>query len=165
MFNMARLCVALSLLLLTACGFHLRGTTPFPMSELALVDAASSTDVFTELGRALLDVGIDINDSAPLVLQLHGETSGKRVLSVTTEGRAREYGLRYVLRFSLRHEDGGVWLDNEQVEASRDLRFDESAVLATTAEEAQLKSEMRREAVDKVLRILQHAKPPARKAD
>jgi LPS-assembly lipoprotein len=165
-FASLRLCVGLFLLLtLTACGFHLRGTTPFPMNELALVDAAPSTDVFPELGRALLDVGIRISDSAPLTLQLQGETSGKRVLSVTTEGRAREYGLRYVLRFSLRHEDGSVWLNNEQVEASRDLRFDESAVLAAAAEEVQLKSEMRREAVDKVLRILQHAKPPARKAD
>jgi outer membrane lipopolysaccharide assembly protein LptE/RlpB len=53
-----------------------------------------------------------------------------------------------------------VWLNNEQVEASRDLRFDESEVLATAGEEARLRSEMRREAVDKVLRILQHAKPP-----
>jgi len=160
-----RLCVALSLLLLAACGFHLRGTTPWPMSELALRDAAPSTDVFPEMGRALLDVGIGINDGAPLVLQLQGETFGKRVLSVTTAGRAREYGLRYVLHFSLRHEDGTMWLDNEQVEATRDLRFDESAVLATAGEEARLRIEMRREAVDKVLRILQHAKPPAQKAN
>ena len=149
-----------ALLLLTACGFHLRGSAPLPMSELALRDVVPSTDIFPELGRALQDNGIRLSDAAPLVLQLQGETFGKRVLSVTTAGRAREYHLRYVLRFSLQQEDGTVWLKDEAVEAERDLLFDESAVLATAGEEARLRAEMRRDAVEQVLRILRHAKAP-----
>lgn len=155
-------CAGLSLLLLSACGFHLRGSMPMPMSEIAVRDAVPSTDIFPELSRALLDVGIQLSDTAPLVLQLQGETTGKRVLSVTAAGKAREYGLRYVLHFSLRHEDGSVWLADEAVEASRDLRFDESAVLSMASEEARLRAEMRREAIEQLIRILQHAQPPAR---
>lgn len=149
------------LLLLTACGFHLRGSQPLPVTELAVRDAVPATDIYPELGRALLAVGVEINDSAPLVLQLQGETFGKRVLSVTTAGRAREFGLRYVLHFSLKNEDGSVRLENESVEASRDLQFDEAAVLAAAGEEAALRTEMRRDAVDQLLRILQHVKPRA----
>jgi LPS-assembly lipoprotein len=154
------------LLLLTACGFHLRGSVQLPpwLDEVALQDATPSTDILPELRQALEREGVRISDTAPLTLQLNSETFSKRVISVDTAGRAKQYGLRYAVSFSLRHADGSVWLNNEQVVLHRDLYFDETAVLATAGEEARLQAEMRREAVTQVLRILQHVTPPAQGA-
>jgi LPS-assembly lipoprotein len=150
------------LLLLTACGFHLRGAVQLPpeLSELAVVDARPATDIAPELRRGLKNTGVQVSDSATRVLQLKAEQYGKRVLSVDKSGRAQEYGLSYTVRFALTGAAGAVWLPEAAVTQTRDLRFDAAAVLGTEGEERQLKAEMRQEAVLQILRRLQAAKPP-----
>lgn len=153
----------LTLLLLTNCGFHLRGTVQLPpaLSTVAVVDAAPATDIAPDLRRALKSRGVQVTDVAPLRLLLRSESFSKRVLSVDSEGRAQEYSLGYTVRFGLQGDEGLVWLPEESISLSRDLRFDATAVLGTSSEEVQLKEEMRRDAVLRILRRLQHAKKPA----
>ncbi len=148
------------LLSLTACGFHLRGSVQLPpeLAEMALRDASPATDILPELRRALKNENIRLSETAPLVLQLKAEQYGKRVLSVDSSGRAQEYGLSYTVRFSMKGNDGAVWLTEQAVTESRDLRFDANAVLGTASEERLLKTEMRRDAVLQILRRLQKAK-------
>jgi LPS-assembly lipoprotein len=155
----------LFLLLLTGCGFHLRGAVQLPseLSELTLVDARPATDIAPALRRALQGQGVRLMEGAPLQLQLQAENYGKRVLSVDAAGRAQEYGLSYGVRFGLRAADGVVWLPEETL--TRDLRFDATAVLSTSTEEARLKDDMRRDAVLQILRRLQYAKPPQQKQE
>lgn len=156
-----------AVLLLAACGFHLRGSVQLPpeLSEMAVLDAKPATDIAAELRRGLKNTGVQVSDAAPMVLQVGSEQYGKRVLSVDASGRAQEYSLSYMVRFSLRAADGVAWLPEEAVTLTRDLRFDAAAVLATGSEEAQLKDEMRRDAVLQILRRLQHARPPAEKVE
>ncbi len=153
------------LLSLSACGFHLRGSVQLPpeLTEMALRDANPATDILPELRRALKNKNIHINETAPLVLQLKAEQYGKRVLSVDSSGRAQEYGLSYTVRFLLKRkamqdENDTMWLTEQTVTESRDLRFDANAVLGVASEEALLKTEMRRDAVVQILRRLQKAK-------
>ena len=167
---MRQLSTLLLLLTLTACGFHLRGSVELP-PELAAInvqDAKPTTDIAPSLRSALKSSGIQVSDSAPMLLQLKAEQYGKRVLSVDSSGRAQEYGLSYTVRFLLKGvgaegEKDAMWLAEQTVTQTRDLRFDANAVLGTASEEAQLKAEMRRDAVSKILRRLQQAKPPATK--
>ncbi len=145
---------------LTACGFHLRGSVQLPpeLAEIALQDASPATDILPELRRALKNENIRLSETAPLVLQLKSEQYGKRVLSVDSSGRAQEYGLSYTVRFSMQGENDAVWLMEQTVTESRDLRFDANAVLGSASEETLLKTEMRRDAVLQLLRRLQKAK-------
>jgi LPS-assembly lipoprotein len=150
---------------LTACGFHLRGSVQLPpeLAEMALQDGSPATDILPELRRALKNENIRLSETAPLVLQLKSEQYGKRVLSVDSSGRAQEYGLSYTVRFllkreSMQGENDAVWLTEQTVTESRDLRFDANAVLGTASEETLLKTEMRRDAVLQILRRLQKAK-------
>lgn len=160
------------LLLLTACGFHLRGSVQLPpeLSEMAVLDAAPATDIAPELRSGLKGTGVQVNALALMVLQIKAEQYGKRVLSVDTSGRAQEYGLSYTVRFLLKGigadgEQAAVWLAEESVSLSRDLRFDATAVLGTENEEVQLKAEMRQDAVLQILRRLQRAKAPEAKQE
>jgi LPS-assembly lipoprotein len=157
----------LVVLALTACGFHLRGSVQLPLELAAInvLDAKSATDIAPALRNALKNAGTRVSDAAPMVLQLKAEQYGKRVLSVDSSGRAQEYGLSYTVRFLLKAEgaEAGksvIWLAEEAVTQTRDLRFDSAAVLGTEGEEAQLKAEMRQDAVLQILRRLQVAKPP-----
>ncbi len=155
-----RYLLALILLVsLMACGFHLRGSVQLPpeLAEMALRDAHAATDILPELRRALKNENIRLSETAPLVLQLKSERYGKRVLSVDSSGRAQEYGLSYTVRFSMQDENDAVWLAEQTVTESRDLRFDANAVLGTASEETLLKTEMRRDAVLQILRRLQKA--------
>ena len=156
----------LLLLSLTACGFHLRGSVQLPpeLATMSVQDARPATDIAPALRNALKSAGTQISESAPMVLQLMAEQYGKRVLSVDSAGRAQEYGLSYTVRFSLKSVDTdgkneSVWLPEQTVTQTRDLRFDAAAVLGTESEEAKLKAEMRQDAVLQILRRLQAVKP------
>jgi len=150
-------------LLLTGCGFHLRGSVELDTSlqALAVRETGGTTVISAELRRILLAQGVDIRDSAPMVLQLHSESSGRRVLSVDSQGRATEYDLRYGVTFSLLDVDGVAIIDTETITAHRDMQFDPNAVLGSNTEETRLREDMRREVANRILLRLDNAKPPA----
>jgi LPS-assembly lipoprotein len=154
-----------TLLLLTSCGFHLRGAVELPSALSEIAVKGINTDIAPDLRRAMKNAGVRVIDSAKMVLQLRAEKYHKRVLSVDTLGRAQEYGLSYTVKFSLKNEKGAMWIPEELVTQTRDLRFDATAVLGSANEEAQLNTEMRRDAVFQILRQLQYAKEPVKQIE
>jgi len=152
----------MGVLLLTSCGFHLRGSVQLApeMSELAIQDAGPETDILPDLKDALLSQGVKITATAPVILQLRNESYSRRVLSVDVSGKAQEYELGYSILVRVQGVDGVVWMPDEEVSIQRDLRFDNSAVLATSEEETQLQEDMRRDAISQVLQLLRNVKPP-----
>ncbi len=149
----------LTLLTLTACGFHLRGSVTIPpyLNTLQLQDANPATRIAPELQRALQDEGVTITDDtaqANAVLRLQSESFSRRVQAVDASGKAQEYGLHYNVVFSVLGPDGTVWLSAANVSTARDLRFDEGAVLGAGGEQEQLQAEMRAEVVRGILRQL-----------
>lgn len=159
-----RYLLILTLLSLTACGFHLRGSFEIPpyLQTVQVLDASPATRIAPELKRALQNEGVALTDDtaqANAVLRLQSESFTRRVQAVDADGKAQEYGLRYGVVFSVLGPDGAVWLNNASVSASRDLRFSEFAVLGTGGEEDQLRIEMRRDAVRGILRQLSRVTP------
>ncbi len=95
----------------------------------------------------------DIAD-AELVLVIHAENQGRRVLSVDLGGKVSEYELQYELVFSVRDAAGEVLIDNEQTTQRRDYRFDDTEVLASGEEERKLFDFMRGTAIQAMMRRL-----------
>lgn len=155
--------MVVTLLFLSGCGFHLRGTAQLPpaLSEISVIDAVPATDIAPELRGALKNVGVLISESAPMLLTLRAEKYNKRVLSADSVGRAQEYGLHYSVHFSLQDKKGVMWISDSPITQSRDLRFDAAAVLGTANEESLLKTEMRRDAILQILRQLRYSKSPS----
>lgn len=133
---------------------------PPQLSEIRLVDAGGANVIVHDLRLALRDAGVGVTEGAALVLRLRGESFSKQVLSVDSSGRATEYTLRYKVSFGLMTAGDIAWIPDEQITSQRDLRFDASAVLATSGEETQLQGEMRRDAVAQIMRRLQYVKAP-----
>lgn len=130
---------------------------------MAIQDAEPATDIAPDLRDTLLSQGIKIVDTAPVILQLRNESYSKRVLTVDASGNAQEYELSYTLRVRVQGADGMVWMPDELISIQRDLRFNTSAVLATSDEETRLQEEMRRDAISQVLQLLRYVKPPVTK--
>ncbi len=152
-------------LLLGACGFHLRGQAAFalPFQALYVKSANDYSPFITELKRAIEANKVQIADApdhAQLTLHIVSEIVDKQILSLSGGGRVREYRLHYRISlraYDLKQED---WLASEEIMLQRDFSYDDTQVLAKEQEEALLYQNMRSDAVQQVLRRLNHAKAP-----
>lgn len=150
-------------LLLSACGFHLRGSgayqLPASLSTLRVVVAGSEAahDPLKLAMEAALraQAGVTVSEAVDTpMLVLSGERTDSQVASVSTAGKAAEYRLRYALDFEVRDAKGGALLARQSVQLLRDYTFDPLNVIAKEREERELREVMRQDAVQQVLRRL-----------
>jgi len=150
----------LFLLLLTGCGFKLRGAYQLPAAmQITYVDA---TQVSPELSRALIrnlkssNIKVALNETEDAaVLKLFKETKTKRIVSVDANGRAREYTLTYVISFSVKAKVGDFEIESQEIRIDRDFVFDTEDVLGNSREESQLYEEMQQDLIRLILLRLQ----------
>lgn len=164
--NSIRFAFVLALaLLLGACGFHLRGQGTFalPFQSLYVQSSNSYSPFITQLKAAIEANGVRVPDSAAqaeLTLDIVSEKQSKQILSLSGAGRVREYRLQY--QISLRAFDAQQmdWLPAQELNLRRDYSYDDTRILAKEQEEGLLYQDMRNEAVQQILRRLNHAKLP-----
>ncbi|MDD2914547.1 MAG: LPS assembly lipoprotein LptE [Gallionella sp.] len=157
-----RVLILLMSLLLTACGFHLRGQAGMPFDTLYLDAANSGTPFIADLRRNLEANKVKLVNSAEqadVVLNIVFEMPEKQILTLGGSGRVNEFTLRY--RVSLRAYDlkGQEWIPAEEMSLRRDFVYDETRVLAKEAEEITLYQSMRSDMVQQIVRRLSRAKP------
>ncbi|MEC5217032.1 LPS-assembly lipoprotein [Actimicrobium sp. GrIS 1.19] len=155
---------ASALVMLSACGFHLRGSNgeanlPFRSMMLGFTD---TSPLGTELKRNIRANGtLIVTDpkAAEAILEVLSETREKIVLSLNSAGRVREYTLYYKLRFRVKDNKDVELLAPTEIVLKRDISFNESAVLAKEAEEGLLYRDMQTDLVQQILRRLAALKP------
>ncbi len=152
----------LTILLLTACGFHLRGQAAMPFSSLHIKTANPSTPFITELRLGLESNHVQLVDTAEqadVVLNIIFETPEKKILSLGSGGRVNEFRLLYrvsLRAYDLKQQD---WVPAEEMELHRDYSYDDAKVLAKEAEETLLYHSMRSDMAQQIIRRLSRAKP------
>jgi len=165
MTNARRALLLLTMLALTACGFHLRGSNlkdvQFAFKSLYL-KSPGETPFVVDLRRILKANKIELTttaDKADLVLDITETIPPRQILSLSGAGRVQEYQLTY--RVSLRAYDNqqNDWLTADEISLSRILPYDDAQVLAKEQEEATLYKDMRSDAVAQAVRRLNRAKP------
>lgn len=146
---------------LNACGFHLRGSPPFPDDARSVYLKTTNDLLFDELAVYLRDSGATIisgEEGADAVLDLSQERFTKRTLSVDPDtGKEREFELSYSVSFELRKTDGTVLVEHQTVSLVRDYLFDADQVIGKSREQNALKNEMRRDAAQRILTRLSAA--------
>lgn len=144
----------------------MRGQNNFalPFQKLYVQSANEFAPFINELKIAIGASDVQITESpdqAQLTLQIVSEVTDKQILSLSAAGRVLEYRLQY--RISLRAYDQKQqeWLAPQEITLRRDYSYDDTQVIAKQQEEALLYKNMRGDAVQQVLRRLNHAHPPA----
>jgi len=144
-------------LVVSACGFHLRGVSEFPFKTIYV--AGSETTPFGAALRRNLkgqeNAQLVANEtSADVVLQIMSERPEKVILSLTVQGLVREYTLNSYLTFQVRNSYGKVFLPPTTIVLHRVISYNENVVLSKAAEEAMLYKDMQGDMVQQVVRRL-----------
>ena len=155
----ASLVLVVSLLVLSGCGFQLRGSIELPeeLSEVALEGTRPNGELGVAVRNGFSRVGGQVVDSktrAQSVLIITQDSSSRRVLSVDSIGQANEYELAYTLGFRLDDPNGVNRVVQQSINLRRQFRFDPDLTLAKADEEARLVREMRQDAVRQMLQRL-----------
>jgi LPS-assembly lipoprotein len=150
------------ILLLVSCGFQMRGAYQLPAAmQTTYVDTSALVQSST-LSRVLIrrlkasDIKISNVPSANVaILKLLNEHKTKRIISVDSIGRAREYTLTYAISFNVKALDAEFEIADQEVRIDRDFVFDTQDVLGNSREESRLYEEMRVDVIRLIMLRLQ----------
>jgi LPS-assembly lipoprotein len=161
---MSRLATALvvaAALALAGCGFKMRGQQEFPFDS---VYVPPNNLLASELGRSISTgsnakvVAVPGDAEARFVLML--ELPEKVIVALNTQGRVREYQLRYRVIFRVTGAKGVDYVPPSDVVLTRDITFNDQ-ILSLENQEQLLYRDMRSDMVQQIMRRMAAARPPA----
>ncbi len=147
----------LMLLMITSCGFHLRGMTEISFKTISIEGKELS---FTKnLKKTLASNKVSIilpTENPELRIELLSEESEKRILSLSGQGLVREFEIFYRVRYRIKTIDSETWSQENIIETRRDFTFSDSNLIGKEEEERQLNESMRNEAITNLFNQIQH---------
>jgi LPS-assembly lipoprotein len=150
-------------LLLSSCGFQLRGTAALPFDTLYMPPTGApgvALDLKRNIQGGTRTTVVDNPKQAEAILEFVQELREKHILSLAATGRVREYQLRYNVAFRVHDGKGGEFLPLTALALTRDITFNDSEVLAKEAEEQLLFRDMQFDMVQQIMRRLAAAQRP-----
>jgi LPS-assembly lipoprotein len=153
LFN-RRLAVIAAALLLTACGYHLRGAYQLPKELRALHLQGESSELHEQFSRSVqLSAGQLVSSprQAGMIVRFFNEKMQRRVLSLSARGRANEFELEYRLEYELANAGNAVLLPRQPLEVRREYFNDQQDIIAKDNEEKVIRNEMYQQAVRTIL--------------
>ena len=159
---MRRILIALLLLSLAACGFHLRGPQPLPFATLYL-EMNQYSDLAAAIKRQIATSGstkvVDKVADAEVRMIVVRDAKEKHILSLSSTGTVREYELRQRFGFRLLDKQGKEVMPFNEIYIYRSVTFATGQELAKEQEEALLYRDMENDLVQQLMRRLASAKP------
>jgi len=154
--------LALVVLVLAGCGFHLRNAIRLPdaIGPVRVVSRDPYSPLAQSLARALDRAGAvaaRANDPGATTLRILSEQWGDTPLSVDSRGRSQEYTLRHAVVFVMRRADGTVVVPQQAIELSRDYLSIPNQSIGVDSEREILAEELRREMAAAILRRIDAA--------
>ena len=150
-------------LLVSGCGFQLRGTAELPFETLYM-PPATGPGVVLDLRRNIASGThtsvVDDPKKAAAVLEFSQEAREKVILSLNAAGRVSEYQLRYRVGFRVHDGKGGEFVPAKTVQLTREITFNDSDVLSKETEEQLMYRDMQRDMVQQIMRYLAAAQRP-----
>ncbi len=157
LMKVTNLLLIFAVLMLSACGFQLRGSSSTGTLTInnVYIQQTAASGIVQSMRSVLEGQSVSLASSAKdadIIIRLDNEAFDRRVLSVDANtGKVREFELGY--KVQLQVERGGEQLlAPVTVNQRRDYVFDENAVLGKYQEESVLNKEMLDAAARQVIR-------------
>ena len=146
--------------LLSACGFQLRGTgtNDLAIKELDVSARNAYGDTVIQLRQVLENSGVHVYTGATYKLFLADERETQRNLSYASAGRASDIELSTELSFQIQGRDH-LPLMGDKIEVQKVVSHDGNNLVGSDSEMTQVRKEMRRELVQRVMLRLQQLTP------
>ena len=129
------------ILIISACGFQLRGDINANFDSISILGGTSSFN--KTLQRKFRQAGITITNAsdAEKIVEIIKNSFTKTILTLTGTGAVSEYQLDYIVTYRFKRKDGS-WNLPVTIETSRTYTYDDSDILAKDEEEKRLVSGM-----------------------
>ncbi|MFB4392022.1 MULTISPECIES: LPS assembly lipoprotein LptE [unclassified Pseudomonas] len=144
--------------LLSACGFQLRGTTELAIKELDVSARNAYGETVTQLRRALQTSGVNVHAGAPYKLILTDEQEEQRAATYSGGSRSAEYELTAVLKYAIVGQNDALLLE-DKLEVRRIFIHDGNNITGSGQEATQVREELRGDQVQRMLVRLQQLTP------
>ncbi|WP_290698100.1 LPS assembly lipoprotein LptE [Amphritea sp.] len=157
----ATLFLIVSCLMLSACGFHLRGSADIaePLRQLTLVMPDRSRSSLEPLLRRQFEAnGIRVNGGPGYQLEINSESRSRREASLGANADIDEYELTRKVSFLVRNPQGEIVLERK-LTIERTYDYDADRETASSVQETQLYSEMEQQLASQILRFYANIKP------
>jgi LPS-assembly lipoprotein len=153
------------LVTLAGCGFRLRGTADVPFQSLYVPnsDSGIALDLKRNVQAGTQAKVVDDAKQAEAILAFSEEVREKNILSLSSQGRVREFQLRYRVAFRVHDGKGGEFVPQTSIALTRDITFNDTDVLAKEAEEQLLFRDMQSDMVQQIMRRLAASRKPVAK--
>jgi len=146
--------------MLSACGFHLRGTGTNELSikELDLTARNAYGDTVNQLRDALKSSGVNVHTGSPYKLVLADEQETQRAASYAGSARSVEYELNTTLSYEIRGSNDESLLA-DKLEVRKVYVHDGNNITGSGQEATQIRAEMRRDLVQNMILRLRLLSP------
>ncbi len=150
-------------LVLSACGWQLQGAAHLPESMRTI--RVETTDAYSDFSRELRDrlaaAGADVQGlgassdavKSQVVMNVHLDEAGQRVLSVSPRNTPEEYEVYYRIEYSVSVGDAEV-IARQPIELTMPYSYDPRSVLAKQREQFGLQQALAKELAALVMRRL-----------
>lgn len=149
------LTLACGVMMLSACGFQLRGQQDYPFKRLAVTGAPPAflgrLTRMVQGGSDTVVVNSPVNADAILRVS---ESLGNSVLTMNSLGVVAEYQLNYTLNYTLVGADGTQLIPPSVIALNRAMTYSDQYTQSKAAEADLLYADMRSDAVDQLTRRL-----------
>jgi len=145
---------------LSACGFQLRGTgtTELSVKEMDVSARNAYGETVTQLRQVLERNGVNLHAGAPYRLVLTNEQENERAATYTGGSRSAEYELTTVLNYSIQGLNN-LELLSDKLEVRKVYVRDGSNITGSEQEAKRARDEMRRDLVNAMVVRLQMLTP------
>ena len=144
------------LLIISSCGFHMRGMTEISFKTISLEGKELS---FTKNLKQILKSNkvaiVSPTENPELRIELMSEESEKRILSLSGQGLVREFEIFYRVRYRIKTSDSEIWSQENIIETRKDFTYSDSNLIGKEEEERQLNEAMRNEAFTNLFNQIQ----------
>ena len=155
-FIQKKLIALLMLLIISSCGFHMRGMTEISYKIISLEGKELSfiKDLKKVLNRNKVAI-VSSTENPELRVELLSEESEKRILSLSGQGLVREFEIFYRVRYRVKTIDSEIWSQENIIETRKDFTYSDSNLIGKEEEERQLNEAMQNEAITNLFNQIQ----------
>jgi LPS-assembly lipoprotein len=149
-----KLVILIMALLISACGYHLRGALELPQGMKNVYLEGGSAQLREQFKRAMEISSVQLASSpekAGIIVKIFDEDSRRRVLSLSSGGTANDFELSYRFEYELLDSKNKVLMPRQPIEIKREYYNDQVAIIAKGNEEAVIRDEMYQQAVRSIV--------------
>jgi LPS-assembly lipoprotein len=146
--------IAVMVLSLTACGYHLRGSYQLPKELKTIYLQGESTELHEQFTKAMQSSSgqlLSSPEKAGIVIRFFGEKMTRRVLSLSARGRANEFELDYRIEYEFANAGNTILMPRQPIEVKREYFNDQQDIIAKDNEEKVIRNEMYQQTVRAII--------------